>query len=97
MILFGYSNVNDIFVLNVVEMKLITRKSECKSAGRERLVKSPKDAIRRTLSNYQIKDGFIVKAFLPSYVSKDALVLRNGVDREFAIMLKNKTLINSTN
>lgn len=78
-------------------MKLITRKSECKSAGRERLVKSPKEAIRRTLSNYLIKDGLIVKAFLPSYVSKDTLVLRNGIDSEFSIMLRNKALINSTN
>lgn len=58
-------------------MKLITKKSECRSHPRRLLVKSPKDAIRRTLSNYLIKDGVIIRVYQPSYVSKDLAVLRD--------------------
>lgn len=58
-------------------MKLITKKSECKRIEKSELVKSPKEAIRKTLSNYLIKDGLIIKAYLPSYVSKEEMVLRN--------------------
>ncbi len=63
-------------------MKLITRKSECRPLAANLLVKSPKEAIRKTLSNYMIRDGYIIKAYLPSYVSKDTLVLRNVADNE---------------
>ncbi|MCD6011134.1 MAG: hypothetical protein K0Q79_996 [Flavipsychrobacter sp.] len=78
-------------------MKLITKKSECKRADSTRLVKSPKDAIRKTLSNYEIKDGLIIKAYLPSYVSENALVLRNGADCEFSIMLDTNKLASYLN
>jgi hypothetical protein len=75
-----------------MNMKLITRKSECIKAKNERLVKSPKEAIRKTLNNYFIKDGIIVKVYQPSYISKEEVVLR---DRSFAadltINLKNNS------
>ena len=60
-----------------MDVKLITRKSECRNHPRKQYIKSPKEAIRRTLSNYQIRDGIIVNVYQPSYVSKDAIVLRN--------------------
>ena len=74
-----------------MQTKLITRKSECRLSNRNKLVKSPKEAIRKTLSNYQIKDGYIVKAYLPSYVSKEEIVLRNVIEYdEIAIKLDNR-------
>jgi hypothetical protein len=80
-------------------MKLITRKSECRPGKMNSLVKSPKEAIRRTLSNYEVKNGLIVKAYQPSYVSKEALVLRNmEAFGDFAVMLdKHNMLVNTHN
>ncbi len=75
-------------------MKLITRKSECKRDRQNVLIKSPKEAIRKTLSNYLIKDGLIVKAYLPSYVSKDEMVLRNVTDEEVSVKLGTGSMIN---
>ncbi len=73
-------------------MKLVTRKSECRPKQAQLLVKSPKEAIRRTLSNYEIVDGVIVRAYLPSYVSKDAIVLNNVVNKgTYSIALNNTT------
>jgi hypothetical protein len=69
-------------------MKLVTRKSECRQKQAQMLVKSPKEAIRRTLSNYEIVDGIIVRAYLPSYVSRDAIVLNNVINKgSYAIEL----------
>lgn len=97
MICFCYSVVNYTFALNVVDMKLITRKSECRPGKMNSLVKSPKEAIRRTLSNYEVKNGMIVKAYLPSYVSKEALVLRSrAAFEEFAIMLDTPNMLINT-
>ena len=59
-------------------MKLITRKSECKKETNERLIKSPKEAIRKTLSNYLIQNGVIIKVYQPSYISKEEIVLRDA-------------------
>lgn len=42
---------------------LITKKSECRRGGKDMRVTSPKEAIRRTLKNYLIKDGFIIRSF----------------------------------
>ena len=71
-------------------MKLVTRKSECRQKQVNMLVKSPKEAIRRTLSNYEIVDGIIVRAYLPSYVSRDAIVLNNVVSKgTYSIALNN--------
>jgi len=80
-------------------MKLITRKSECRRTNNNMLVKSQKEAIRKTLSNYEVKDGYILKAYLPSYVSKEALVLRKIVEyNEFSIRLDNtSSLANMSN
>jgi len=58
-------------------MKLITRKSECKTSIPVSLVKSPKEAIRKTLERYLVKDGRIINIYQPSYVSKEEMVLRN--------------------
>ncbi len=58
-------------------MQLVTRKSECKTSMRMNLVKSPKDAIRKTLKNYLVKDGRILSIYQPSYVSREEMVLRN--------------------
>jgi hypothetical protein len=57
-------------------MKLVTRKSECKKDTNV-LVTSPKEAIRKTLSNYLIKNGVIVKIYQPSYISKEEIVLND--------------------
>ena len=80
-------------------MKLITKKSECRSHSQHQLVKSPKDAIRRTLSNYLIKDGVIVNIYQPSYVSKEAAVLRDVKYKDnFTIQLSNSSsFINADN
>ena len=58
-------------------MKLVIRKSECIKVDNGRLIKSPKEAIRKTLSNYLIKDGFIVNAYMPSFISNEEAVLRD--------------------
>jgi hypothetical protein len=58
-------------------MKLITRKSECRTSIRINLVKSPKEAIRKTLERYLVKDGRIINIYQPSYVSREEIVLRN--------------------
>jgi len=79
--------------MKVVDMKLITRKSECKKDANEQLVKSPKEAIRKTLSNYLIKNGVIVKVYQPSYISKEEIVLN-----DLTIKLNNNnSLINIDN
>ncbi len=66
-------------------MKLVTRKSECIKVNNTGLVKSPKEAIRKTLSNYLISDGVIIQIYQPSYVSKEEAVL---CDTKFANEMK---------
>ena len=80
-------------------MKLITRKSDCIKPGSRRLVKSPKEAIRKTLNNYVIMDGVIVTVYQPSYISKDAAVLRDSnYNNDITITLENNnSLINIPN
>jgi hypothetical protein len=68
-------------------MKLITRKSECRRDPQSLLVKSPKEAIRKTLNNYVVKDGVIVKIYQPSYISKEEIVLRGEHSTDITIKL----------
>ena len=74
-------------------MKLITRRSECRTSVRIGLVKSPKEAIRKTLKNYLVKDGRIVSIYQPSFVSREEMVIRNmNHCADISIRLGNKTM-----
>ncbi len=59
-------------------MHLITRKSECRNRVGYARVLSPKQAIRRTLSEFEIRDGLVVRRSDVSYVSPNEIVI-NGV------------------
>ena len=50
-------------------MELVTKKSECRGITRQELVKSPKEAMRKTLRNTLVRDGLVVKLFPASFVS----------------------------
>lgn len=52
-------------------MELVTKKSECRGVSRHTLVKSPKEAMRKTLKNSLIKDGLVVKLFPASFISNN--------------------------
>ena len=52
-------------------MELVTKKSDCKGPVRNELVKSPKEAIKKTLQNSLEKEGLVVKLFPSSFVSKN--------------------------
>lgn len=80
-------------------MKLVTRKSECKKETNARLIKSPKEAIRKTLNNYLIENGVIIKVYQPSYISKEKIVLRDAKYlKELTLNLENNnSLVNIDN
>ena len=52
-------------------MELVTKKSECKGTLRSELIKSPKEAMRKTLKNSLVRDGLVVKLFPATVVSRN--------------------------
>ncbi len=50
-------------------MELVTKKSACKGMSRDELIKSPKEAMRKTLKNTLTRDGLIVKLFPATVVT----------------------------
>ncbi len=52
-------------------MELVTKKSECRGVVRNELVKSPKEAMRKTLKNSLVKNGLVVKLFPATIVSNN--------------------------
>ena len=52
-------------------MKLIKRKSECKSGTPDRVPGASAKFIGMELDNFVIRDGVILKAFDPLYISKE--------------------------
>lgn len=78
-------------------MKLITRKSECIKAEKSLLVKSPKEAIRRTLNNYWVVDGVIIDVYQPSYISKqEAVLVAAEYSNNFTIKFENNISFTNT-
>ena len=52
-------------------MVLVTKKSECKGVLRGELVKSPKEAMRKTIKNSLVRNGLVVKLFPATIVTND--------------------------
>ncbi len=57
-------------------MELSTQKSDCLNFDRSLLVKSPKEAMRKTLRNTLERQGLVVNLFPTSFVTrpKDAMM-----------------------
>jgi hypothetical protein len=66
-------------------MELITKKSQCTKNRKNVLIKSPKEAIRRTLKNYLIKDGYIVKAYEPYTRASNDLIFSEELRDSFSM------------
>ena len=58
-------------------MELVTKKSECRGATRSDLVKSPKDAMRKTGKNNLTKEALVVKLFPATFVGSNGKPSRN--------------------
>ncbi len=66
-------------------MELIIKKSQCIKSQKDVRVKSPKEAIRKTLRNYLIKDGFIVRAYETPFSSTNQLMLREALSNRLSV------------
>jgi len=56
---------------NSALMELVTKKSECKVLSKGELIKSPKEAMRKTLKNTLVRNGLVVKLFPATVMSSN--------------------------